>query len=53
MIHDLPPGDKVKAILWVPVIRLWGDLAKMVGYPVGLFWRLRHADHIHRGRTSH
>jgi hypothetical protein len=34
--------DKIKAILWVPIIRLWADVAKMVGYPVGVIWRLPH-----------
>jgi glycosyltransferase involved in cell wall biosynthesis len=34
-------GDKVRAILWVPVIRITGDLAKMIGYPVGWAWRLQ------------
>ncbi len=29
------------AALLVPVIRVVGDLAKMVGYPVGLWWRWR------------
>jgi glycosyltransferase involved in cell wall biosynthesis len=33
--------DRVKAILWVPVIRVWGDVAKMAGYPVGVLWRIR------------
>lgn len=32
----------LRAALWVPVIRLVGDLAKMVGYPVGLIWRWQH-----------
>jgi glycosyltransferase involved in cell wall biosynthesis len=41
MIRDLSVGDKIPAILWVPIIRLWGDVAKMAGYPVGLLWRLR------------
>lgn len=31
--------DWVKAAAWVPVIRAVGDIAKMVGYPVGLRWR--------------
>ncbi|HUS69704.1 MAG TPA: glycosyltransferase [Anaerolineae bacterium] len=44
MLRDLSLGDKVRAILWVPIIRLWGDLAKMVGYPVGIVWRIRHRD---------
>jgi glycosyltransferase involved in cell wall biosynthesis len=29
----------LKAVLWVPVIRVIGDLAKMTGYPAGLRWR--------------
>ena len=33
--------DKVKAILWVPIIRVTGDVAKMMGYPVGILWRLQ------------
>lgn len=32
----------LQAYLWVPVIRAVGDIAKMVGYPVGLRWRQRH-----------
>ena len=28
--------DRLAACLWVPVIRVWGDLAKMAGYPLGL-----------------
>lgn len=35
------PLDRLKAALWVPIIRVVGDLAKMVGYPVGLVWRWR------------
>ncbi|MFN8489150.1 MAG: glycosyltransferase [Caldilineaceae bacterium] len=34
--------DRVIAALWSPVIRMVGDVAKMVGYPVGLWWRWRH-----------
>jgi len=44
MIRGLALLDKVKAVLWVPIIRAWGDLAKMVGYPVGLLWRMRHRE---------
>jgi GT2 family glycosyltransferase len=29
------------AVMLVPIIRLVGDLAKMVGYPLGTLWRLR------------
>jgi len=39
--------ERIKAVLLVPVIRVVGDLAKMVGYPVGLFWRWRN-----RGRAE-
>jgi hypothetical protein len=30
------------AVGLVPAIRLVGDVAKMLGYPVGVWWRLRH-----------
>lgn len=33
--------DRVSALVLVPVIRLVGDVAKMIGYPVGLWWRWR------------
>jgi glycosyltransferase involved in cell wall biosynthesis len=46
MLTGLSISDKVKAILWVPIIRVWGDVAKMVGYPVGLVWRVRHSQEI-------
>lgn len=35
-------GDTLYAILLVPVIRILGDVAKMIGYPVGLRWRRMH-----------
>jgi len=38
----LSPLDRLKALAWVPLIRVTGDLAKMGGYPVGWWWRLRH-----------
>ncbi|MCL4459988.1 MAG: glycosyltransferase [Chloroflexi bacterium] len=34
-------GDRIKAVLLVPLIRLTGDIAKMIGYPVGVLWRLK------------
>ena len=43
---DLGLLEKVKAALWVPVIRVTGDVAKMTGYPVGLWWRWHHQDQI-------
>jgi hypothetical protein len=27
---------------WLPAIRVVGDIAKMIGYPVGWRWRLRY-----------
>jgi glycosyltransferase involved in cell wall biosynthesis len=42
MMHTLSWGDRLKAVLWVPIIRVWGDVAKMAGYPTGLLWRVRH-----------
>jgi len=37
--------DRVQALCLVPVIRVVGDVAKMIGYPVGLAWRWRN---LHR-----
>jgi glycosyltransferase involved in cell wall biosynthesis len=31
--------EKVKAVALVPIIRVVGDVAKMIGYPAGVFWR--------------
>ena len=36
----LPGPDRAKAVLYLPLIRLVGDLAKMVGYPPGVLWRM-------------
>ncbi len=32
--------DRAKATLYLPLIRLTGDLAKMAGYPRGVLWRM-------------
>ncbi len=40
-LRDLPPFERLKALADVPLIRVTGDLAKMGGYPVGWWWRLR------------
>ena len=34
--------EKMKAAALVPLIRVVGDVAKMIGYPVGVWWRLQH-----------
>jgi GT2 family glycosyltransferase len=41
MLAGRPPGQVVAAIGLVPVIRAVGDIAKMLGYPSGVWWRLR------------
>jgi glycosyltransferase involved in cell wall biosynthesis len=40
-LAELPPIDRARSVALVPLIRLIGDVAKMVGYPIGLLWRLR------------
>lgn len=39
MLRGLAPADALYALASVPVIRLTGDVAKMAGYPVGVWWR--------------
>ena len=39
--EHLPLGGKLAAFLLIPAIIAAGDLAKMLGYPVGVFWRIR------------
>ena len=48
--HSL--GRFLRAAAWVPLIRLTGDVAKMIGYPVGVRWRLtgHHRQHGERRR---
>jgi hypothetical protein len=41
MLKGLPLASVLYAISLVPLIRLTGDIAKMAGYPVGVWWRLR------------
>jgi glycosyltransferase involved in cell wall biosynthesis len=36
-----PVAEWRRALLLVPVIRATGDVAKMLGYPVGWLWRIR------------
>ena len=40
----LSAGELWKARLLVPAIRVVGDVAKMLGYPVGVIWRLRQSN---------
>ena len=32
--------DRIKAMLLIPTIRIVGDLAKMAGYPIGIWKRV-------------
>ncbi|ACL24681.1 glycosyltransferase [Chloroflexus aggregans] len=41
-LRGRPLGERLFALALVPLIRLVGDVAKMVGYPVGLWRRLQH-----------
>jgi glycosyltransferase involved in cell wall biosynthesis len=41
LLAGQPSRAVVSAVMLVPIIRLVGDLAKMLGYPVGLTWRFR------------
>ncbi|MBI4497833.1 MAG: glycosyltransferase [Chloroflexi bacterium] len=40
-LADLVPAQRVEAVACVPVVRLVGDVAKMLGYPAGWWWRWR------------
>lgn len=42
-LRGLPTLETMYALALVPVIRAVGDVAKMLGYPVGVLWRLRRA----------
>jgi glycosyltransferase involved in cell wall biosynthesis len=40
-IASLPATERASVLVLVPMIRFFGDMAKMLGYPVGVWWRLR------------
>jgi len=41
MLRNLSWRDRLRALAWVPLIRVTGDVAKMMGYPVGVVWRCK------------
>lgn len=41
---------RLRALTWVPIIRLTGDVAKMLGYPVGKWWRWQHREELRHVR---
>ncbi len=40
-IDGAPLQERLLAMAYVPVVRFVGDVAKMLGYPAGVRWRLR------------
>jgi glycosyltransferase involved in cell wall biosynthesis len=41
LLAGLSPRQQAYAVMLVPALRLVGDVAKMLGYPAGVLWRLR------------
>jgi glycosyltransferase involved in cell wall biosynthesis len=41
MLKGRGPLVTLKIVILVPIIRVVGDVAKMIGYPVGLVWRMQ------------
>lgn len=35
-------ASNLQAVAFVPLLRVVGDIAKMIGYPVGWWWRIKH-----------
>jgi len=46
------PPARLRAFALIPLIRLVGDVAKMLGYPVGLWWRWRNLDKMRKQRRA-
>lgn len=44
------PPARTRAFALIPIIRLTGDIAKMIGYPAGWVWRLRNRPKLPRQR---
>lgn len=40
-LDNLTPGERLLAVALVPLLRATGDVAKMLGYPAGVAWRVR------------
>jgi glycosyltransferase involved in cell wall biosynthesis len=45
-LPKLRSSDRFKAIAWIPIIRVAGDIAKMIGYPVGVVWRRKYRHNV-------
>jgi len=42
-LRDASLWEATRAMLWMPLIQFAGDMAKITGYPVGVWWRWHHA----------
>jgi glycosyltransferase involved in cell wall biosynthesis len=51
-LRGRPRREQAYALALVPVVRLVGDVAKMLGYPVGLWWRIRNREQRNAWWTS-
>lgn len=51
-IQSFSAVGRLRATLWVPVIRVTGDIAKMLGYPAGIHWRQRYRSQSPRWRDE-
>jgi hypothetical protein len=40
------PQQWFAAAALIPVIRMVGDVAKMMGYPVGIWWRIKNKGQV-------
>ncbi len=40
--REWQPARRIRVFILIPIIRLFGDLAKMLGYPGGWLWRWRY-----------
>jgi glycosyltransferase involved in cell wall biosynthesis len=43
ILPNLAPDTALQVLGWMPIQRVTGDVAKMLGYPVGVVWRWRYA----------
>ncbi len=53
MMRGRPLREWPRAMALVPIIRLVGDVAKMLGYPVGLMWRFKYRRDLVRPVDHH
>jgi len=45
-LREMPLSSALYALALVPLIRLTGDVAKMLGYPVGVLWRIKNRQRL-------